>query len=55
MPPPPPGGGKDSHIKVTGGLSHLLVVTIHGLVLLRVIKSKTTSVRGMVVPFRALS
>ena len=52
---PQGGGWGDSHIIVKGGLSHPLRVTIRGLVPLRVLKSKMTSVRDMVVPFRVLS
>ena len=40
-----------SHIKVTGGDSR----TIRGLVPLRALKSKITSVRGTVVPLKVLA
>ena len=43
----------DSHIKVTGVIA--VRVKIRYLVSLRVLKSKMTSIRGMVVPFRVLS
>ena len=43
-------------MKVAGGLSlHLLGVKIRSAVPLRVIKSNTTSIRGVVVPYIALS
>ena len=51
-------GEGDSHIKVTGVIVvpfSLLWVKIRGLVPLMVLKSKMTSVGGMVVPFRVLS
>ena len=50
----PGGGGENSHIKMTR-IVYLLGVKIRGLVPLRVLKCKMTSVRGMVVPFRILS
>ena len=44
----------ESHIKVTGVIVVPFRIKIRDLVLLRVLRSKMTSVRGMVVPFRAL-
>ena len=49
-------GRIDSHIKVKGMIVVLFLgVKIRGLVPLRVLKSKMTSVRGIVLPFRVLT
>ena len=51
----PLGGGGGYHVKVTGVIVDLLGVKIRGSVPLTVLKSKMTSVRSMVVPYRVLS
>ena len=48
----PASGGEDARVKESGSSSYLLGVKIRGLVPLRVLNSKMTSVRGMVVPFK---
>ena len=47
------GGGGDSHM--TGVIIILLRDKIDGLVPLRLLKCKMSSIRGMVVPFRVLT